>query len=389
MLLLVLGSIAPQVLASSIINEQWSSYNSSYWTTSSGGSTTYTTSGGYLIQYGNSGGTESTYYQTAFTSTANPAIRFESRVRMVSPAGSGGNTQILWYGLANGKSNSQFDSNGRYIAFYVSSASGGWCVKYANGGSVQTPYSGGSWAADTWYNLTMTKEGDVYKFYIDSNLVYNATIVMTSFTTFYSGFGGEFRNSIYHESDYWLIDTMKVTIENKIFSIGNGGTWDIIENMSMDVSATPIQWKVEQIEFKLFMQNETIIAQLWFTIPSATSYSFIERLVLPIPSGHGTISWFLQFNIWNTTIPTEPPSSSDFLGVFLSAFPMLLMLLIPTMIMGMKVGTVAVAPTFGFMGVVCFISGLMPLALLILILLAVIIAMFGDRIEWRGSSSGP
>jgi hypothetical protein len=205
--LLLLLLMIPNVFAASIINEQWDSYDAAKWDNYQGGGAGVGVNGGHLEQEGSGGATDTTYYMNSFSSSGDPSLRFETKVMLASPSGSGGNTQILWFGLTNGKTNSQFDTNGRYIAFYVSSASGGWCVKYANGGAVQTPYSGGSWGSDTWYNLTITKAGDDYAFYIDGNLVWSGTVALTSFTTFYLGLGGEFRNYTHHESDYVLIDS--------------------------------------------------------------------------------------------------------------------------------------------------------------------------------------
>ncbi len=175
-----------------------------------------------------------------------------------------------------------------------------------------------------------------------------------------------------------LDTTVNVVFDDEVIiwicSNPGASTWDRLE--IHDVSAKFYK-VISTIDTAHTFINSTIdikqvLAWLHFDVFAQSFKLILDHIVITI-----------QSILEGGTEEVEPYDTSQ-IGFIMRIIPTLLILLVPTLILRSYIGNIATMPTFGFMTVVCYIGGMLPLWIVVIVILAVVAILFKDRISSLG-----
>lgn len=181
------------------------------------------------------------------------------------------------------------------------------------------------------------------------------------------------------------------------FELDEAGPNYYIKYRSLDFETAPSGNVIDTVTLSIG-QQKTLIDMITTTMISGTRVNIDEIAITIGQNIKITLSNILLTITQNLKIDLpgldfgispypEEPTETGIIALLVGLLPILFLLLIPTIIMGQYIGHIAVAPTFLFMGIICYVSGILPwgLPMLLVIILATVIIMFGDRVVRRGA----
>ncbi len=270
-------------------------------------------------------------------------------------AGKGGGFVILCHNGSQGYRTNYNDYVG--FAFTGQYWSGEWDTEntvyfiYRIGGASEVKVNLGGISANN--QVSIVKTGNVYCYYFQNEYKGNITLNYSAFNWSY-----EIGAKTYNYQNYIYIQYFNYTLnEHFVYPVNitiDAWIYNYIYQVSINFTTFVINYVLDTVSFVVSTFFQTLISMCGFIVDC-----------LPI-------DYFIHFlNYIRITITTYTETSNPYYYLILS-IPLLIILLVPTLIIYAKfkesVGSIIAVPIFAFMSIVCYLIGLMPLWILLIII---------------------